>query len=62
MNLNISGSLLVGYSFSDNGDHPVLIVGKKDKKQAVEIINAFEGDEAVDIYKKLVGNKKGLDD
>lgn len=59
--MNISGSLLVGYSFSDDGN-PVLIVGKKDKKQAVEIINAFEGDEAVDIYKKLVGDKKGLDD
>lgn len=60
--MNISGSLIVGYSFSDNGDNPVLIVGKKDKKQAVEVINAFEGDEAVDIYKKLVGDKKGLDE
>ena len=59
--MNISGSLLVGYSFSEAGN-PVLIVGKKDKKKAVEIINAFEGDEAVELYKKLVGDKKGLDD
>lgn len=59
--MNISGSLLVGYSFNEEGK-PVLIVGKKDKKKAVEIINAFEGEEAVDIYKKLVGDKKGLDE
>lgn len=59
--MNISGSLLVGYSFSEGGN-PVLIVGKKDKKHPVEIINAFDGEEAVELYKKLVGDKKGLDE
>ena len=59
--MNISGSLLVGYSFNKEGV-PVLIVGKKNPKQAVEIINAFDGDEAVQLYKKLVGDKKGLDE
>lgn len=59
--MNITRSLLVGYSFSDNGDSPVLIVGRKDKKKPVEIINAFEGYEAVELYKKLIGDKKGLD-
>lgn len=59
--MNISGSLLVGYSFSEGGN-PVLIVGKKDKGKAADVINAFEGDEAVELYKKLVGDKKGLDE
>lgn len=59
--MDIKGSLLVGYSFSEGGN-PVLIVGKKNPRQAAEVINAFEGDEAVDLYKKLVGDKKGLDD
>lgn len=59
--MNISGSLLIGYSFNEESK-PVLIVGKKDKKHPVEIINAFDGDEAVELYKKLVGDKKGLDD
>ena len=56
MKTNIHGSLLVGYSFSDNGDIPVLIVGKKNPRQSVEVINAFEGDEAVELFKKLVGD------
>lgn len=59
--MNINGSLLVGYSFTD-GDNPVLIVGRKEKGKAVEVINAFNGDEAVELYKKLVGDKKGLDE
>lgn len=59
--MNIHGSLLVGYSFG-GGDYPVLIVGKKNKGQSAEVINAFEGDEAIELYKKLVGDKKGLDD
>ena len=57
---HITTSLLVGFDFSD--DKAIVVVGRKRKNQSVEIINAFEGDEAVDIYKKLVGDKKGLDD
>lgn len=56
--MDINGSLLVGYSFREDGS-PVLIVGKKDPKQDVRVINAFGGDEAVELYKKLVGDKKG---
>lgn len=59
--MNITGSLLVGYSFNKDGS-PVLIVGRKDKKKPVDIINAFEGNEAVELYKKLIGDKKGLDE
>lgn len=50
-----NGSLLVGYDFSHEG---VLIVGKKKQGQAVEVINAFEGDEARDLYQKLITRKK----
>ena len=53
--MDIKGSLLVGYSFSEDGN-PVLIVGKKNPRQDVEVINAFEGEEAVELYKKLVGD------
>lgn len=60
--MNICGSLLVGYSFNSDGGNPVLIVGKKDPRKAVEVINAFDGDEAVELYKKLVGDEKGLDE
>lgn len=51
-----TNSLLVGYDFSTkpNGkDASVLIVGEKDEKGVVQIINAFQGKEAEEIYKKL---------
>lgn len=44
-------TLLVGFTKSDNG--AVLVVGHKTSGQAVEIINAFEGEAAIDIYNML---------
>jgi hypothetical protein len=44
-------TLLVGFTKSDNG--AVLVVGRKKKGQAVEVINAFEGEAAIDIYNML---------
>lgn len=50
-------TLLVGFDISEN-DHCVLIVGKKRLNDSVEIINAFQGEEAEDLYKKLTEVKK----
>lgn len=47
-----SGSLLIGFDFSKNGDTNVLIVGKQ-KKGKVEIINAIQGKEAEELYTRL---------
>lgn len=52
-----SDSLLVGYEM--HGDSIVLIVGRKRLNQSVEIINALQGEEATDIYKKLIEIRKG---
>ena len=54
---NLSDTLLVSISFSDK-DTGVLIVGRKRKDQSIEIINAFQGDEALELYKKLVTKKE----
>lgn len=54
---NLSDTLLVSISFSDK-DTGVLIVGRKRKSQSIEIVNAFQGDEALEIYKKLVTKKE----
>lgn len=54
---NLSDTLLVSISFS-NTDTGVLIVGRKRKNQSIEIINAFQGDEALELYKKLVTKKE----
>ena len=56
-------SLLVGYDVTTgpDGDTSVLIVGRK-KGRTLDIINAFQGEEADDIWKKLTETKKGLDE
>ena len=62
--MQITDTLLVSYTFNSTSDidSAVLIVGKKDKKKPVEIVNAFQGEEAIDIWKKLTEVKKGLDE
>lgn len=44
-------SVIVSWDFSHGKDVGVLIVGKQEK---VEIINAYQGEEAKEIYQKLV--------
>ena len=36
----------------------VLIVGRKRPNESVEIVNAFQGEEALDIYNKLITKKE----
>jgi len=49
--MDISESLIVSVSFSAE-DSGVLIVGKQ-KDGKVDVINAFQGKEAWDLYKKI---------
>ena len=55
------GSVIVSYDNQSN-DIPILIVGRKRKNQSVEVINAFQGDEDVELYTKLTTVKKSEDD
>lgn len=54
----IADSVLVGADFSNGKDVGVLVVGRKRMNQAVEIINTFQGDEAWELYNKLITPKK----
>jgi len=45
-------TLLISYDNVSN-DKPVLIVGRKGKRESLQIINAFQDEEAEEIYKKL---------
>lgn len=54
----LNDSLVVGYDFTDK-DTGVLIIGKQEKGK-VNIINAFQDKEAVDIFNKLVGRDKNV--
>ena len=51
-------SILVSVDFSNKNNTGVLIVGRKRMNQSVEIVNAFRGDEARELYEKLITKKK----
>lgn len=52
-----SGCYLVSWSFSNNNS--IVIIGEQKPGKDVEVINAFQGQEAVDIINKLTENKNG---
>lgn len=56
--MKVNESLLVGVDFTNSEDTGVLIVGRKRPNESVEIINAFQGEDAEELYKKLIGNEK----
>lgn len=53
-----SGSLIIEYDINHTTDIATLIVGLKRPDEMIEIVNAFQGDEATELYKKLT-TKKG---
>lgn len=50
-------AVVVSYD-NDSGDIPILIVGRKQRGKAIEIINAFEGEDATTLYDKLTSRKE----
>lgn len=48
-----SGSVIASWDFSNGKDDGVLIIGVQHPKKPVEIINAFQGEEAEELMKKL---------
>lgn len=59
-NTKVNECLLVSVEFTQGEDAGVLIVGRQ-KNGKVDIVNAFHGQEAIDIYKKLITvNKKEI--
>lgn len=50
-------TLLVGVDFSGE-DTGILVVGRKDKNQAIKIVNAFAGADAHALYERLVTVQK----
>lgn len=56
--MNSSGSAIVSWSFSEDDDVYVLLVGKQERGKSAEIINAFQGEEAVELFKKLTERER----
>ena len=55
----MTDTILIGVDLADYDDTGVLIIGRKRMNQSVEIINAFQGEEAKELYKKLITKKDG---
>lgn len=55
----IVDTLLVSVNLPTNGDTAILLVGRKRPNEAVEIVNAFQEKEAIELYNRLVTVKKG---
>lgn len=51
--MKTAGSIIVAYDNAAGEDKAILLVGKKNPKQDVAIINAFQGEEATELWKKL---------
>lgn len=51
-------SILVSYEPSNGEDQAILLVGKKAPKKDVEIINAFKGKVAAELWEQLTVQKK----
>lgn len=60
--MKINESLLIGVDFTNGEEVGVLIVGRKRPNQSVDIINAFQGKEAKELYNKLIGKKWVLEE
>ena len=58
MSNRITNSVVVAFDHDEKRDNAVLIVGQKNAKVDIQIINAFSGDEAKELWKKLTTKKE----
>ena len=49
--------LLVGLDYKEDKDNTVIIVGRKKPNGAVDVVNAFQGEEAKELYRLLTTRK-----
>ena len=49
-------SFLVGFDCAHCEDKAVLIVGRKEPNESLKIVNSFQGEQMVELYKKLGSN------
>lgn len=55
--MQMSGSVIVSWDFSNGGDASILLVGRR-RQGKMDIINMYQGKEAEELYQKLVVARK----
>lgn len=58
---NTYGAFIVSWDFSHGNDKAILLVGSQASGK-MEVVNAFAGREAIDIYEKLSNVKEAKND
>lgn len=53
-------SLIISIDTTNGKDNTVLIVGRKTVGQQVEIVNTFQGEEALKLYSQLTVKNRGV--
>lgn len=53
----VSCAYVVSFDLHASGDKSIAIVGQRDSKGIMNVVNAFEGKEAEELYRKLKGEK-----
>ena len=53
-------SIIIGIDLSKGNVNNVMTVGRIRNDQSIEIVNVFQGDEARELYEKLIANKSSL--
>lgn len=53
-------NFVIGVDFSNKNDIDTMVVGRIRNDQSIDIVNAFQGDEARELYEKLITNKSSL--
>lgn len=51
-------SAIISIDYSNGKDNTVLVVGKKRPNHVIEVVNAFQGEEAIELWKKLTVKKE----
>lgn len=58
--MKTSGSVIVSWDFSSEIDDGILIVGEQ-KNGTMDILNAFQGPEATELYRRLTTKKVSVE-
>ena len=59
--MRTTSSIIVSYDTSENGDETILLVGNKNPNETIKIINAFKGEEARGLWKKLTERNEKIE-
>lgn len=51
-------SAIISIDYTHGKDNTVLIVGKKRPNQTIDVVNAFQGEEAIELWNKLTVKKE----